>query len=116
MSNDSGTCFHDCAMWMLDHADDYPDALLVHGLPTQPVPPYQQFGHAWIRRDDDTVLTPHPTRGLIPIAAVVFYIIGNVWPDDCTAYTHAEAADLMLKTEHSGPWDKRYTLNTIEPA
>ncbi|PCJ18326.1 MAG: hypothetical protein COA96_17050 [SAR86 cluster bacterium] len=111
-----GHCFHDCAMWMIDHADQHPNALLVHGLPTMMEPPHEKFGHAWIRLNNDTVLAPHPTRGMVPVLLEAFHLIGNIWPDEFTTYTHAEAARLIVETEHSGPWDKRYALNTIGAA
>ncbi len=101
-----GDCFELSANFMIDTCcfdEEKQKAFrLVHGKPTLTVPPYIQYGHAWILLTDTQVLDLTIQRSAPKDR---YYAKGRIKEEDCFVYTFAEMKALVNKTGHLGPWD-----------
>ncbi len=96
----TGDCYQTAAGYMLDKAPK--GAVMIHGRPTLRRPPWCEFGHAWIELADGTVYDPETGyRG----DKNLYYVLGNIDPDDNLAYTRELTRKALLSFGHFGPWE-----------
>jgi len=74
---------------------------LVHGRPTLQRPPYVQFGHAWLEKDEK-VFDPSANYATTRAA---YYAVGKIDHRDNLVYTSEETRRFVLAYEHWGPWE-----------
>lgn len=94
-----GTSHYTAWKYLLRHARE-PGIRLIHGLHDAGTGS-QRGEHAWIVLDEGIVFDGE-TKQFYDADA----FNATVRPDETHAYTAAEAARLMLKTSHSGPWSE----------
>ncbi len=95
----TGNCYQEAASMILDTHRDW---ILVHGRPTLAIPPYIEYGHAWIESPDREVVID-PSGREMPRA--VYYAFGNIDSDDNIEYTSEEAREKVIEFKHWGPWE-----------
>lgn len=105
-TTDVGECYYATYQMLLDN----PDAVLVHGYPrcTDEAHRGKKMGHAWLEvfRLGQTwcIDHSHPDRLM---HQRIFYHVGQIDPAECKRYTVRRAAQLALRTGHTGPWGQQ---------
>lgn len=101
--HERGSCFECAGKFLLDNPNIHDDAYLVHGtVAGQGRLEGIRFSHAWIEMSDGEVVVD-PTNSLQRLTDE-YYELGKV--KDVIRYTFKEMLDLILETEHWGPWDE----------
>jgi len=97
----SGDCFDVAGRLIMD----MPDGTLVHACvngqgPLEGI----RMGHAWVERGN--VVVDHSNGKHREIPKELYYSIGGVRqePGQYVSYSSREAMQMMLSTEHFGPW------------
>jgi hypothetical protein len=92
-----------------EELSDLSDITLVHGIVSgQGHLEGFRYTHAWIEGISPegipmVVDASDGRRVVIPQA--LYYLIGQIQPDECERYTPEAAQDRMLEFAHYGPWD-----------
>lgn len=102
-----GNCYKNAAEALVfDLSRQYSDWNLVHGRPTLQVPPYVEYGHAWLESPDgEEVHDPSAGDGGVTVPAMIYYAVGNVNPEDSFKYSKEDARRMMVEYGHYGPWE-----------
>ncbi len=93
-----GNCYQDHFELIADAEKPW---RLVHGRPTLTVPPYCQFGHAWLELDDTVFDITNGYSG----PRDVYYALGKIDLANNKYYTKGRAINLARKHMHYGPWE-----------
>ena len=104
-TNTEGNCFEVAGRWMLDHGwrKEYRDAVLFHAeIGGQAHLEGWRFWHAWIEHDGVALDYSNGRDLELPVA--FFRCLARAGRE--FRYTMNEAARLMLKSEHFGPWEE----------
>jgi hypothetical protein len=82
----------------------FPDSKiwLIHGRPTLLVPPYIEYGHAWIEVGDSLCFD---TELEYIFYKPFYYKEGSIKLEDCLRYTLDEMEEWIFNTDHWGPWE-----------
>ncbi len=110
---DDGDCYEASGRFILDMDRNpkwsgYPteECILVHGRPTLQRPPYIKYGHAWIEVPKLRLALNVATGREMICSIENYYQAGQINPEDeCYRYTPEEAAAMMAKFGHFGPWE-----------
>lgn len=98
----TGNCYYSNGMLMLGPGK-YSKWTLVHGRPTLQIPPYVEFGHAWLESPDGQMV--YDAERDFEIPKFLYYAVGNIDENDCFKYSRNEARKKMLEFGHYGPWE-----------
>lgn len=104
---------------------ELPDgAVLVHGYPRLQGGEFEgsKYGHAWIEWHEKVEHPMFTDDGGKPVVfqihtvwdavsetslpAPLYYKVGQIDPDECVAYSRAEAREMIVEHETYGPWEK----------
>jgi len=101
-----GDCYMNAARMVVGPLGFDSDLKLVHGRPILSVPPFIEYGHAWVEQaiTDEFVLCIDGNTGDV-IPKHLYYRVGGIQEEDCYSYTPNEARAKMRKFKHYGPWD-----------
>ncbi len=101
-----GDCYHAAGTYIMDKCVFDEDAKkrfrLVHGRPFLTVEPYIQVGHAWVEDGTDQVYDAESGRH---VPKHLYYLLGQIVPEECKVYTYEEMAKLVNDHLHWGPWE-----------
>jgi hypothetical protein len=98
---ETGNCYQ-ITLELISVIENETSYKLVYGRPVLSVPPYCQFGHAWLETDDGMVLDL--AQGFTG-PKDVYYALGQIDPALNIYYTRKEARALAVKHKHYGPWE-----------
>lgn len=106
-----GHCYDRAGKYLLWHEDD--GLVLVHG----PIHGTISIGHAWLETADGTVIDPsrNPRRPLRE-PRDTYYRRLQISPVRTLRYDRIEAALLIAKTRHYGPWDEPWIRAGVSAA
>lgn len=96
----------DCASVAAHHVMEHPTGLVCHGYPRSRNPEHEglRFFHAWIETPAGFVIDR--SNGLnVYMPRDVYYAIGDIDDNVVSRYTRHEAAVMMMRYRHYGPWD-----------
>jgi len=120
----TGNCYEATGEFLMDKAfhGEHAGYTLVHGRPTLQVPPFIEYGHAWIEFSvdiegggpfaDSLVMCVDVDRGNT-LPRPLFYALGNIDPDQCFRYTYPDLARWVTETGHWGPWEGPEACGTV---
>jgi len=98
----TGDCYEDAASALLDDPR-FSGWTLVHGRPTLQIPPYVEYGHAWLEDPSgETVWDPNAKQEL---PKVLYYAFGQINPAECFRYDREQTRAKILKFQHWGAWE-----------
>lgn len=113
-----GDCFEAAAHLMLSRFADDPSARVCHGVPLgRGEIEGIRFDHGWVEVEEVVGTQPNGTEmreimvydfsngGEIVIPRSLYYMLGNIAPDDVKRFTAQEAMGKMRETGFYGPWD-----------
>ncbi len=99
-----GNCFDSSYDYIISNGRDNPDLVLVHGFVSgQGKLKGLRYAHGWCE-DDDVVIDVSNGRD-IHLPKELYYIIGEIDPNECKYYSYKEVLEISHKHEHKGPWD-----------
>ena len=100
----TGDCYSSSGSLVLDPFNgEYSSWTLVHGRPTLRVPPYIEYGHAWLESPDGEIIYDPTVEFEGP--KMLYYALGNINPEDSFKYSREEARKKILEFGHWGPWE-----------
>jgi hypothetical protein len=100
-----GSCYA-AAMLMLENTDlPIETCRLCHGVARLTVPPYCEFGHAWVEVEDGGTFIFDGRFPTTWVPKSVYFAVGQIRLENVKRYTLSEARKMVLETEHYGPWD-----------
>lgn len=99
-----GDCYCASGSYLMDHAFEKPNLLLVHGEVTgQGKIAGVQFGHAWIE-DGDMVIDVSKDKKL-ELPKIFYYALGQINENNVFKYNMEQMRRKVSETKHWGPWD-----------
>lgn len=99
-----GDCF-EVAVNLVAHDSEFENPLLCHGLVTGTGGSVVgvRYCHGWVEVGD---LVIDRTNGRdIKVDKNLYYIFGQINPEEVVRYTKGETKKMLLKSEHYGPWE-----------
>lgn len=108
-----GDCFMVAARYVIDrYVIDHGTAILCHGKPLGqgPLNLGERYWHAWVETADGQLVIEKSNGNDMTLPAFLYYAIGKIDTADVKRYTAVEAATLMLREGHFGPWGE-----SVEP-
>ncbi len=98
-NGEKGDCYKRSAEFSLNRPGSYGE--LVHGYPVLNVPPFTEFGHAWVEIGDSVI----DIEFGVTTRKELYYKSGKIDPSKCRRYKAAEILRYANNSGHWGPWE-----------
>ena len=98
----TGNCYEDSATELMDNPA-FNGWTLVHGRPTLQIPPYVEYGHAWLEDPSGEIVWDPGVKSELP--KVLYYAFGRINPRDCYRYDAKQMKKKVVEFGHWGAWE-----------
>ena len=79
---------------------------MVHGRPRLTIPPFQEYGHAWLELNYGTPSAiVFDVVSELSVEAERYYRVGKIDRSKVIAYTAERTREMIELHEHWGPWE-----------